>query len=446
MVRVAVIGAGPSGLSQLRAFQTAAQKGAKIPEIVCYEKSENWGGLWKYTWRTGLEENGEPVHGSMYHNLWTNSPKECVEFADYTFDEHFGKPIASYLPRHVMFDYIEGCAKKADVRKWIRFHTAVRRVTYDEDTGMFSVTAQDLISDEERTKKFDYVVVATGHFSTPNAPHFDGLDAFNGRVLHAHDFRDAHEFKDKDVLVVGSSYSAEDIALMCWKYGSKSITISHLKESMGYKWPDTIREAPLLQKVAKNTCTFKDGSTVDVDAIVLCTGYLHYFPFMAKELKLVTADRYTSPFNLYKGVVFVDNPKLFYLGMQHQFYTFTMFDAQTWYVRDIILGRLRVPDRDARAADVQVRVSREDADATPLAIVRNQGDYVKELMADTDYPDFDVDATKESFLHCLKHRQEDIVGFRDNSYKSAITGTVSAVLPLLWKDNFDDSFASLVGK
>ena len=42
--RVAVIGAGPSGLAQLRAFQSARAKGADIPEIVCFEKQSNWGG------------------------------------------------------------------------------------------------------------------------------------------------------------------------------------------------------------------------------------------------------------------------------------------------------------------------------------------------------------------------------------------------------------------
>ncbi len=35
--RVCIIGAGPSGLAQLRAFRTAAEKGADIPEIVCLE-------------------------------------------------------------------------------------------------------------------------------------------------------------------------------------------------------------------------------------------------------------------------------------------------------------------------------------------------------------------------------------------------------------------------
>ena len=48
-------------------------------------------------------------------------PKECLEFADYTFEEHFGKPIASYPPRAVLWDYIKGRVEKADVRKWVRF-------------------------------------------------------------------------------------------------------------------------------------------------------------------------------------------------------------------------------------------------------------------------------------------------------------------------------------
>lgn len=127
--RIAILGAGPSGLAQLRAFQSAQSKGAKIPEIVCFEKQSDWGGLWNYTWRTGSDENGEPVHGSMYRYLWSNGPKECLEFADYTFEEHFGKPIASYPPREVLFDYIKGRVEKAGVRDYIRFNTAVRNVT-----------------------------------------------------------------------------------------------------------------------------------------------------------------------------------------------------------------------------------------------------------------------------------------------------------------------------
>ena len=128
--RIAVIGAGPSGLAALRAFESAPDKGAEIPELVCYEKQSNWGGLWNYTWRTGLDEFGEPVHGSMYRYLWSNGPKECLEFADYSFEEHFGRPIPSYPPRAVLHDYIAGRVEKSGVRKYIKFNHASASVTY----------------------------------------------------------------------------------------------------------------------------------------------------------------------------------------------------------------------------------------------------------------------------------------------------------------------------
>ena len=51
--RVCVIGAGPSGMSALYHFKQLEMKGQEIPEIVCFEKQSDWGGLWKYSWRTG---------------------------------------------------------------------------------------------------------------------------------------------------------------------------------------------------------------------------------------------------------------------------------------------------------------------------------------------------------------------------------------------------------
>jgi trimethylamine monooxygenase len=120
MTRVAIIGAGPCGLSQLQAFAKSGASAADQPKIVCFDKQDDWGGLWHYTWRTGLDQYGEPVHGSMYRYLWSNGPKECLEFADYTFDDHFGKPIPSFPPREVLHDYITGRAKKSGVRDLIR--------------------------------------------------------------------------------------------------------------------------------------------------------------------------------------------------------------------------------------------------------------------------------------------------------------------------------------
>ncbi len=440
--RIAIIGAGPSGLAQLRAFQSAAAKGETIPEIVCFEKQDNWGGLWNYTWRTGLDENGEPVHCSMYRYLWSNGPKEGLEFADYSFEEHFGKQIASYPPRAVLFDYIEGRVKKAGVRDWIRFSTAVRWVDYDDDTGLFTVTVHDHAKDHVYSETFDHVIVASGHFSVPNVPQYPGFESFNGRVLHAHDFRDAREFAGKDILVMGASYSAEDIGSQCWKYGAKSITSCYRSAPMGFKWPANWEEKPALDRVEGNTAHFSDGSSKEVDAIILCTGYKHFFNFLPDDLRLKTANRLATA-DLYKGVVWVHNPKMFYLGMQDQWFTFNMFDAQAWWVRDAIMGKIEIPsDKDVLIADVEERVAREEASDDTKYAIQYQAEYIKELIAETDYPSFDVDGATDAFLEWKTHKSKDIMAFRDNCYRSVITGSMAPVHHTPWKDALDDSMES----
>ena len=50
---------------------------------------------------------------------------------------------------------------------------------------------------------------------------------FPGRVLHAHDFRDAREFSGKRILIVGARKSAEDIAMQCVKFGSAEVVCTY---------------------------------------------------------------------------------------------------------------------------------------------------------------------------------------------------------------------------
>lgn len=444
-LRIAILGAGPSGLAQLRAFEAARRDGADIPEIVCYEKQNDWGGMWNYTWRTGLDAYGEPVHGSMYRYLWSNGPKECLEFADYSFEEHFGRPIPSYPPRAVLRDYIMGRVAKSNMRQHIRFNTAVHWVAYDEATGKFAVTVRDMKQDLLSTEEFDHVIVATGHFSTPNAPYFEGLEQFPGRVLHAHDFRDACEFQGKDLLLIGSSYSAEDIGTQCHKYGAKSVTFSYRSQPMGFDWPESFSEVPLLTEVVGKTAHFKDGSSKEVDGIILCTGYQHHFPFLPNELTLNTHNR-LYPEGLYKGIVSLANPKLIFLGMQDQYYTFNMFDAQAWYARDLILGRITLPASEAMAADSAEWVAREELLTNPSEEIDFQAAYIIDLLEPTDYPAFDVNAVTGIFKQWEHDKEADILGYRNRSYRSALTGTLAPVHHTRWMDALDDSLEAFLNE
>ena len=90
------------------------------------------------------------------------------------------------------------------------------------------------------------------------------------------------------------------------------------------------------------------------------------------------------------------------------------------------------------AADVAARVAAEDGLDDAHAAIVYQGDYVKELMADTDYPSFDVDGANEAFFEWKEHKKKGIMTFRDHSYRSVMTGAMSPTHHTPWVDELDD--------
>ena len=437
MTRIAIVGAGPCGLSQMQAFRSAQANGAEIPEIVCFEKQNDWGGLWNYSWRTGTDEYGETCHGSMYKYLWSNGPKECLEFGDYSFEEHFGRSIPSFPPRQTLRDYITGRAEHAGFRDWVKFGHVVRDVKYIKDTKQFLVRAVDLLNQKDAEELFDYVVVANGHFSVPNLPTFVGIDNFPGRVIHGHDFRDAAEFQGQRLLIVGASYSAEDIALQSKKYGATSVTCSYRTAPMGFDWPDGIEELPLIDHFDGETAHFSNDVKRDFDSIILCTGYLHHFPFLAEELRLITTNR-LYPGKLYKGIFWADNPKLVYLGMQDQYYTFSMFDAQAWYARDVVMDRIKLPSYSEMQSDIDKWQQREESLTNPSEDIDFQTDYCKDLSTRVDYS-LDWDLAAQNFKDWEHHKEESIIGYRDKAFRSPVTHAHAPTHHTAWWEEMNDS-------
>lgn len=116
-----------------------------------------------------------------------------------------------------------------------------------------------------------------------------------------------------------------------------------------------------------------------------------------------------------------------------------MFDTQAWYVRDLILGEATLPAPEARAQSMtewQDRLAAiEDADAE----ITFQGDYVRDLMQQTDYPEFDIDQVIGIFVSWTKDKQRDIMGYRDRCYPSVMTGTMAEKHHTPWIDELDDS-------
>ncbi len=249
------------------------------------------------------------------------------------------------------------------------------------------------------------------------------------------------EFKGKDILIIGRSYSAEDIGSQCYKYGAKSITSSYRSKPMGFKWPENWKEVPLLQKVVGKTAHFKDGTTKDVDAIILCTGYLHSFPFLTDDLKLKTATacgRWTS-MRASSG-----------RRIRSCSISACRTSSTLQHVRRASLVRARRHHGPHQAALRQGdgRAQRQVARARGNAGRRRADDLVPgRLHQGTDGADrlsgFDVEAVNQTFMEWEHHKGEDIMSFRDHAYRSLMTGTMAPLHHTPWLQALDDSMESI---
>ncbi|CAC5377593.1 tmm [Mytilus coruscus] len=443
--KVCIIGAGPCGMTALFHFDQISDPST---EVVCFEKSDTWLGLWNFTWMTGTDEFGELCHGGMYKHLWSNGPKEGLEYPDYTFDDHYGKAIPSFPPRRVLRDYMEGRLvkkSKSDLKRYIKWNTVVRYVTYNQKSDVFTVTAEDLKTGRTFENKFTHVIVATGIFNNPNKPTFDGIETFPGRTIHSHDFRDAAQFKGQRVLVVGASYSAEDVALQCLKFGAKSIVTSYRSKPMNFKWPSGIEERPLIKKIDGKMINFIDGSSAEVDSIILCTGYKYSFPCLEDNLRLVSTLS-VYPAGLYKGSLWLNdgNRKLFYMGTQDQYFSFTMFDAQGLWICRYITGTLPNEPKNIEEMkkEEQKWVQRRKNVKDCHDDIDIQADFIKDLSDGTGYHP-DAPNAVELFHKWEHDKMANIVTYRDQPFKSVFSGTMAAQHKP-WFQDFDDSIDSFV--
>ena len=128
-----------------------------------------------------------------------------------------------------------------------------------------------------------------------------------------------------------------------------------------------------------------------------------------------------------------------YLGMQDQFYTFSMFDAQAWYARDYILGRIKLPCEAEMQKETARWVARGRRAEEPDRADRFPDRLHEGHCKDIDYPKFDLDMAAELFKEWEHHKEELILGYRDNAYASPCTGTMAPVHHTPWLKAMDNS-------
>ncbi|KAG8003411.1 Dimethylaniline monooxygenase [N-oxide-forming] 5 [Nibea albiflora] len=200
-MKVAVIGAGVSGLGSLK---VCLDEGL---EPTCFESSHDIGGLWRF------KDTHESGRANIYQSVVINSSKEMMAFSDF--------PPPAELPNHMHHSevllYVRRYAEAFKLLQHIQFQTTVVSVRQTLDfaaTGQWEVETETRDGQRE-TRVFDAVIVCTGHFTQPHLPlgDFPGIESFEGKYFHSWDYRSADDMQGKRVVVVGIGNSGGDIAV-----------------------------------------------------------------------------------------------------------------------------------------------------------------------------------------------------------------------------------------
>ncbi|XP_008405564.1 dimethylaniline monooxygenase [N-oxide-forming] 5-like isoform X1 [Poecilia reticulata] len=411
--KVAVIGAGPCGLSSIKA---CLDEGL---EPTCFESSDDIGGLWRY------KEKLVPGRTNIYQCVIINSSKEMMAFSDF--------PPPAELPNNMhhteVLLYLRLYAQTFNLLQHIHLQTKVvglrRRPDFDV-TGQWDVETETA-DGRRQTHVFDAVMVCTGHYTQPHLPlsHFSGIESFKGRYFHSWEYRNAKGLEGKRVVVIGFGNCGCDIAVDisrvaervylstrsgAWVVGRVGpgglpfdaawnsrlvVTLASLfptwsnwmlerklNEFFDHKlyglkpkhnfWAQIpvinddlpgriisgrIQVKPNVKEFRETSVVFTDGSVIDkVDAVVFATGYNYSFPFLPPDLQAKSDYR----LRLYKHVIppTLAHPTLAVVGFIHGLGAInSMAEMQARWATRVFKGLISLPAEDIMVKEIETETA-----------------------------------------------------------------------------------------
>lgn len=297
---IAVIGAGQAGLSS--AYHLGKQGLEPGRSFIVLDQSKEPGGAWQYRWPSLTLTTVNGIHdlpGLPFSEAVDTNDEEVqanIAVPKYfeTYEKEFNLPV--YRPLKVMAVCDRGERLKVE-------------------TGGPHFSARGIIN-------------ATGTWESPHLPEYPGKDRFKGRQLHTKDYKTPGEFEGQHVIIVGGGISAiqllDEISLVTkttWVTrrppdfregpftkddGRAAVAIVEERVRNGLPpgsvvsltgLPVTprieamrdrgvLKRRPMFSEITENGVRWPDGSTLQADVILWCTGFRssldHLAPLMLR--------------------------------------------------------------------------------------------------------------------------------------------------------------------
>jgi cation diffusion facilitator CzcD-associated flavoprotein CzcO len=178
---IAIIGAGLGGIGMAIALRRAG-----LEDFVILERASDIGGTWR---------------DNTYPGLTVDIPAQAYQFSfelnpDWSHVYARGAEVKAYIDR---------CADRYDVRRFVRLDSEVIARRWDEPEHLWRLE----LPDRELTARF--VISAVGAFVNPQPCAIEGLERFGGDVLHSAAWDHSVALEGRRAAIVGTGASAVQI-------------------------------------------------------------------------------------------------------------------------------------------------------------------------------------------------------------------------------------------
>ncbi len=389
--RVCVIGAGSSGIA------TAKILNERGIDFDCFELSDRVGGNWVWGNTNGLS--------ASYTSLHINTSRKRMEFSDFPMPEH----LPEFARHDQIAKYFDDYVDHFGFRDRITFGVGVDHVEPLDEDG-FDVT---LTTGETRHYDAVCVANGHHWDPRWPEPAFPGSDTFEGEQIHSHEYIDESQLQGKRVVVVGMGNSAMDIAVDA-SYHSEATWLSarsgvhvipkyvfgraydqfagHERVPGWLRWPiartlfkastgpmekyglpepdhkfaqahptmssrildrlahGAITPKPNIARLNGKEVEFTDGTRVEADLVIYCTGYRISFPFFDKGFLDAGTD---NRIELYRRLFHPDVTGLYFIGLvQPLGAIMPIAERQSELVADHLQGIYALPSRQQMSAEI----------------------------------------------------------------------------------------------
>ncbi|KAL4816706.1 hypothetical protein BDW67DRAFT_161396 [Aspergillus spinulosporus] len=183
-LRVVCVGAGFSGL--IMAYKLKHERPFSFVDFTIYEKNPEVGGTWYENVYPGVGCD-IPIHSYIFYFNPNPNWSQC------------------YAKGPEIQQYILDTADRYGLREKIQFKTKVISSIWNEEKGKWDLRLQR--EKEVFEDKADVLINGSGVLNNWTLPDIEGIDTFQGKLLHTAKWDPSYDWTDKRIAVIGNGSS-----------------------------------------------------------------------------------------------------------------------------------------------------------------------------------------------------------------------------------------------